>query len=125
MSRVITILTPYQALHAGELRDRITIQKRVYSQDAVTGEQTVTWQDWLVNEPANIEPVSVRDFIASQANQSQIVARIKIRYRDGLDPTMRVLNDGAIYNPMGWLPDGNSGREWLTAPCTLGVNEGQ
>ena len=115
----------YKALRSGELRHRVTIQQPGPAVQSDTGEITRGWVDFLVDEPASIEPVSVHDYIASQANTSVVVARIKIRYRDGMSAKMRVLHGSKIYNPQGWLADPNSGREYLTAPCTEGVNEGQ
>jgi SPP1 family predicted phage head-tail adaptor len=116
----------YKPLQAGELRHRITVQKLgVVSQDPETGETSRAWVNFLVDEPASIQPLSVRDYIASQANTSVVVARIKIRYRDGMSANMRILHGAKIYNPQGWLPDPYTGREYLTAPCTEGANEGQ
>lgn len=73
---------------------------------------------------AAVEPASVREFIASQQMQSEIVARITIRYRAGLTAQMRILHRDRIYNPQGWLADPESGLEYLTAPCSEGVNDG-
>jgi SPP1 family predicted phage head-tail adaptor len=115
----------HKPLRAGELRHRVTIQQPGPAQQDDYGEITRSWVDFLVNEPASIEPLSVRDFITSQANTSVIVARIKIRYREGMNARMRILHGTRVYNPQGWLPDVETGREYLTAPCTEGANEGQ
>jgi SPP1 family predicted phage head-tail adaptor len=112
-------------LAAGRLRHRITIQRPVNTQDPLTGAITPTWENVVTDLAAEIAPLSVREFIASQSMQSQITARIVIRYRAGLDATMRILHGSKIYNPAGWLPDPDSGLEWLTAPCSEGVNDGQ
>jgi SPP1 family predicted phage head-tail adaptor len=114
------------SMSASKLRHRIAIQSRVNVQDPVTGEITPTWTTvaGMESVPAAIEPLSARDFIAAQAAQSEIVARITIRYRDGLNASMRILHKGKIYNPAGWLPDADSGLEYLTAPVSQGVNNG-
>ena len=109
---------------AGRLRHRIDIQQKQTAQDPVTGEQTDTWVTLWEKVPAAIEPLSAREFIAAQAMQSQITARIVIRYRAGLDATMRILHNGKIYNPAGFLPDMVSGLSYLTIPCSEGVNVG-
>lgn len=109
---------------SGDLRHRITIQSRANVQDAVTGEVVPTWSTLHSSVPAKIEPLSVRDFIQSKAEQSGIVARITIRYRSGLDATMRILHGSTIYNPEGFLPDKVSGQEYLTIPCSAGINDG-
>lgn len=114
------------SLKAGRLRHRVEIQQKVAGQDPVTGEQTYTWQtvSGMDSVPAAIEPLSAREFIAAQATQSQIVARIVMRYREGLDAAMRIVHKGKIYNPHGFLPDADSGMEYMTVPVSTGVNEG-
>lgn len=111
------------ALDAGKLRHRVTIQRRVDSRTSV-GDVKVNWAD-VGTVWAAVEPVSVREFIAGQSMQSQVTARITIRYRDGLTGDMRILFRDRIYNPQGWLSDPESGLEYLTAPCTEGVNDGR
>jgi SPP1 family predicted phage head-tail adaptor len=113
------------SLDPGELRHRITIQRPVMQQDPVTGELTTNWVAVATNIAAAIKPSSVREFVAAQAMQSQVTARIVIRYRPGLTAQMRILHGAKIYNPQGWLADPDSGLEFLTAPCSEGVNQGQ
>lgn len=110
------------ALAAGRLRHRITIQQPENVQDSAGYMQTM-WTD-VAEVWAAVEPASVREFIASQQMQSEIVARITIRYRAGLTAQMRILHRDRIYNPQGWLADPESGLEYLTAPCSEGVNDG-
>jgi len=116
------------ALAAGRLRHRITIQRPKITQDPATGQTTTRWLDVASDVPAAIEPLSVREFIASQQMQSEISTRIVIRYREGLTAQMRILHVKRgvtqVYNPQGWLADPESGVEYLTAPCSLGVNSG-
>lgn len=110
-------------MRAGDLRQRITIQHPEYTQDQATGEMTPSWvmfaQTW-----ASVEPVSVSQFVSAAANQSRVSARIVIRYRAGIDSTMRILHRGKIYNIEGVLADKISGLEYLTLPCSEGVNDG-
>jgi hypothetical protein len=37
---------------------------------------------------------------------------------------MRILHNGKIYNPAGFLQDMVSGLSYLTIPCSEGVNAG-
>lgn len=112
-------------MKAGRLRHRVDIEEQQYSQDPVTGEVTTTWVPVWWGVPAAIEPLSAREFIAAQAVQSQVTARIVIRFREGLTPTMRIVHNGRVYNPAGWLPDPDSGRVYVTAPCSEGVSDGR
>jgi SPP1 family predicted phage head-tail adaptor len=109
---------------AGRLRHRIDIQQKQTAQDPMTGEQTESWVTLWDKVPAAIETLSAREFIAAQAVQSEIKARIVIRYRAGLDATMRILHGSKIYNPAAFLPDMDSGLSYLTIPCSEGVNAG-
>jgi SPP1 family predicted phage head-tail adaptor len=111
-------------LDVGKLRHRITIERPVLNQDATTGEMVRTWETVVANEPAAVEPLSVRDFLAAQALQSAVTLRVTIRFRAGLTADMRLLHGSRIYNPQGWLADPVSGIEYLTAPCSEGVNDG-
>lgn len=118
------------ALSAGELRHRVTIQRRQQTQNPVTGEIIYTWIDVWSAIPAKITDLSVRELIAAQAVQSKLTTRIVIRHRTGLDASMRIVgvcrcHQGRVFNPAGWLNDPESGIEYLTAPCSEGVNQGQ
>jgi SPP1 family predicted phage head-tail adaptor len=112
------------SINAGKLRHRIAIEQPIRTQDPETGEVLIEWDVLHASVAAAIEPLSAREFIASRSMQSQITARITIRYRAGLTADMRIIHKGKIYNPEGWLPDLNSGLEYLTAPVSEGVNEG-
>lgn len=112
------------SLKAGRLRHRVDIQSRSNVQDPVTGEITTTWVNTWTAVPAAIEPLSAREFIAAQAVQSMVTARITLRYRAGLDASMRIVHNGTIYNPAGFLADPDSGLEYVTIPVSTGVNNG-
>ncbi len=121
-------------IDSGRLRHRVRIERLDYVRDSSgaviqnqdTGETRRDWQE-VATVWAAIEPLSVREFISSQATQSELTTRITIRHRPGLDAAMRLVhlvNDtpAAIYNPAGFLPDKESGLEYLTAPCSTGAN---
>ena len=113
-------------LQAGRLRHRVRIEKPSSVRDPGTGEPIPGWELVADRVPAEIAPLSVRDFLSAAQNQSQITARIVIRYRVGIASNMRCidLGTGAIYNIQAPLADPETGREYLTMPCTTGVNNG-
>lgn len=111
------------AIEAGKLRHRITIQAPGLTQDPVTGEMLPGWTEFA-SVWASIEPLSARDFIAAQSGQSEISARIVIRYRPGVLPTMRIIHRSKVYAIQGVLPDADSGLEYLTLPVSEGVKDG-
>lgn len=124
------------SIQAGRLRHRVRIEEKRYlldsNGDAWQDPQTgATRQEWtLVDEVwAAIEPMSAREFVQSQAMQSQVTTRIVIRYRDGMHAAMRLVHvrtgrPDVVYNPAAFLADKDSGLDYLTAPCSQGVNEG-
>jgi SPP1 family predicted phage head-tail adaptor len=125
------------SLSAGKLRHRLRIEEYVALedshgdpiQDATTGEISKAWET-VATVWGAIEPLSAREYVQSGAKQSEMAARITIRYRSGLTAAMRFVHvvngvDGEIYNPAGILPDYNSLQDYLTIPCGQGVNEGE
>lgn len=109
---------------AGQYRHRVDIQDWVEVRDPETGGFTEAWVTVFANVPARIAPASGREFLAAAAIQSEIIARIVIRQRPGLNAKQRILHNGDIYNVHAWLPDPESGRDYVSAPVSRGVNEG-
>ncbi|MCK2286036.1 phage head closure protein [Escherichia coli] len=110
-------------MQAGKLNKLITLQKPVKTQSPVTGAVVNGWADqaklW-----ANVTDLSARDFVAAQAGQSEVTTRITIRWRDDVTDKHRIRYRGRIYDIQGVLEDDKSGREYLTLPCSRGVNDG-
>lgn len=104
-------------LKAGNLRHRIALQRKQQTQNPQTGAMVTTWVT-EATVPAAVEPLSAREFIAAQAVQSDVSVRIRVRYRPGITSAMRLLHDGKVYNITGVLADKDSGREYLTLPCS-------
>lgn len=103
---------------APRLRHRIQIQSMTAIRDEHGGVQEV-WTPLHASVPAEVVPLSGREFIAAAATQAAIVARITIRYMVGIVPAMRVTHDGSIYNIQAVLPD-PTGRRHLTLMCEAG-----
>lgn len=106
----------------GKLRHQVTLQFRTETQDPDTGAITQAWAD-VDTVWGRVEPLSAREFIASQASQAKVTARVTIRYRADVVPTMRLVHRGLTYNIEGVLPDKDSGLEYLTLACSSGDNE--
>lgn len=123
------------SIASGRLRHRVRIERYVLDvdsngdvvQDAESGQTTGQWLE-LATVWAAIEPLSAKEFIQSQATQAQIVARVVMRARSDVGAAMRLVHmvngaPGKIYNPHGFLPDKESGLEYITAPCSEGVSD--
>lgn len=112
-------------MRAGQLRHRIDFQSLGSVQDPASGEVVPGWQTIWSKVPASVTPLSARDLIAAQAAQSEATARVVIRYRSGVVPTMRIIHRGEVYDIKGpALPDPDSGLEYLTIVVARGVNDG-
>lgn len=111
-------------MRAGKLRHRIIIQENQQIQNQLTGEAVDNWVTVVQKVPAEIAPLSGREFIAAQADQSETTASITIRYRQGIKANMRILHKERIYNIQAVLPDTKSGIEYLILPVSEGVNNG-
>jgi SPP1 family predicted phage head-tail adaptor len=107
----------------GALRHRVTLQSEVTQRDPATGAAFNAWSDFATGVPAEVVPLSGREFIAAGARQAEVAARATIRYQPGVLPTMRVLFDGATYEIVAVLPD-PTGRGHLTLMLATGVNDG-
>lgn len=108
------------ALAAGKLRHRLLIQKPVTTQNPNTGEMQITWTD-VASVWGSMEPLSAREFIAANAQQSEVKGKAVIRHRDDVDATMRIVYRGKTHNILGVLGDNVSGLEYMTLPISEGV----
>lgn len=111
-------------LNAGRLRHRIDIQRPRNSRDEESGAANVAWLDKYTSVPCEFTYLSARELIAAQTTKSKVTARVLIRFRADVDPSMRILFRGKVYNIEGVLPDADSGREYLTLPVSEGTNDG-
>ena len=110
-------------MRASELCHRIRIEKLTSPRDDDGYPIPAQWSDYL-SLWAKITHLSGRDLIAAQSNQSKIVARMKIRYREDIDTTMRVVYKGKHYaidsQP---LEDMSTGFEYVTFLLSQGTEQ--
>ncbi|MBA1217270.1 phage head closure protein [Pseudomonas fulva] len=113
-------------MQAGKLRHRIDIEEFTQARDPDTGEfAEPAWVAKWPKCPARVEPLSARDLVAAKAAQSEATARMVIRYRPGVLPTMRIIYRGQVYSIEGPpLEDDKSGQEYLTILVSKGVKDG-
>ncbi|HFL2188695.1 TPA: phage head closure protein [Pseudomonas putida] len=112
-------------MRLGRLNHLITIEHLVKARDPATLEfAEPAWQKFA-QVYAEVSPLSARDLIAAQAAQSEATARMVIRYRPGVLPTMRIVYRGEVYSIEGPpLEDQKSGLEYLTILVSKGVRDG-
>lgn len=107
-------------MQAGKLRHRLEFQEYQTIVDPDTGARSNQWVT-LALIWGHVEPLSARDFIQASAMQSEVTARITIRYRPGITAAMRIKHRGRAYEIVGVLPDNKSGLEYITLPCKEGT----
>ena len=99
-------------MQAGKLDKRVTISKRVEVVDAFGQERNdyerVQWDD-VATVWARVQPLSGREFMELRQQAADITVRITIRYRAGIEPSMRV----------AWK------QHWYDIDSVIHIDEGQ
>lgn len=109
---------PRAPVSAADLSERITIQTRVTTQDAV-GQESQAWgSDLLVWAAAR--PTTGREYVSAGAVQSTANVVFTIRFRPGLTSAMRVLWRGAPFDVVAPPTDVDGGRHTIELTCTGG-----
>lgn len=103
---------------AGDLNQRIRIEQRVKSENT-RGEVTYTWA-LFITVWAQVNPLRGREFFAAAQTQTEITTRFRIRYRTGIDPTMRIVWKGAFYDIKAPPIEVAGGREWIDLMAKAG-----
>jgi SPP1 family predicted phage head-tail adaptor len=105
-------------INAGELRNRITIQRRPdppVTSRASDGSENYDWTD-VVTVWSSFKAGSGREFYAVQKLNSEVNAIFKMWYREGLDTTMRV-KYGNRYFDILFINDSGKYEGELTLAC--------
>ncbi len=103
-----------------DLVERVRIDQRVKSG---TREVAYTWTP-VVEIYAQWIPLRTRDMFSAGQVQPSITGRFRIRRRDGLDSTMRVVWNDVPYQIVG-APVPVAGREWIDLNVLAGVADGR
>ncbi len=102
-------------LRAGDLRDRITIQRR--QAGGALGQPSKNWE--LVAQAwANIRFSSGSEAIRSGQPASEAKCSIRIRWRTGITADMRIVSGGVAYEIEAVLPDGQR-RQYVDLVCKV------
>jgi SPP1 family predicted phage head-tail adaptor len=106
---------------AGPLNRRVTIQRRIGGKDAA-GQPIDSWAD-VATVWANVSGSTGMSTIKAGGDVDVALKRysIRIRFRDGLDEGMRVVQGATVFEIQEVRMD-YAGREWTDLVCrTLGV----
>lgn len=96
-------------MEAGALRHRVAIQEPVEARNSYN-EVIVTWALVAVVW-AWVAPLSGREFFAAEHVQSEITHRVRLRYRAGITPEMRVVMNGRVLMIQSVIDRGERRRE--------------
>jgi SPP1 family predicted phage head-tail adaptor len=105
-------------ISAAELDQRVTLQTRETTQDAV-GQESEAWVSGATVW-ARARPLRGREFFAAGATQSQETIVFGIRYRPGLTSGMRVLWRNVAYELTAEPVNVDGGNHTLELYCTGG-----
>lgn len=107
--------------NAGELCHIVTIQHYVAGgRDEDGFEIEGSWQEYK-QLWAKITSLKAKDLISAQANQSVVVAEMKIRYREDINTTMQVIWKGRTFSIQSQALDDN---ETGNIHCTFLLGQG-
>ena len=89
----------------GDLRHKVTIQQSLPDRDSY-GTEVPRWSDFATVW-AEVKDISGREYTAMQQAISNVSVRVRIRYLDGVVPTMRVIYGARTLEIVSVLdPDG-------------------
>jgi SPP1 family predicted phage head-tail adaptor len=83
-------------MNPGDLRQRLTIQRKVPTQSS-SGEEDPNWST-LATVWGSAEPLRGQEYLEANRLQADLDIRFRIRYRDGISPNMRVKHGDRYYN---------------------------
>ncbi|HZG83835.1 phage head closure protein [Paenibacillus sp.] len=99
---------------AGRLRHKIVIKSPPTTRNSY-GEQPAPDAEWTVFATvwASKEPLLGREYFAAEAAQSRVEVKFRIRYRDGINNTMRIVHGDDEYEILSAIDVQGLKREML------------
>lgn len=108
-------------LPAGRLHKQVEIQSRSTVTDEV-GQATLTWNTVAIVW-AEVQAVRGREFFAAAQTQMENSIKVRIRMRDDIDQTCRLVYQGKFYDITGIIPIERD--TMLELICLQGVKDGR
>ena len=84
-------------MRAGKLNKKVTIEALI-STTSTDGGSKQSWQPVAQDVWAAIEPLRGREWFEAGATQSEVDHRIRMRYRGGVDSSMRVVHKKRVFD---------------------------
>ena len=108
-------------MKACKLKHTVTIQSKSLSQDTF-GQPLETWTT-EASVRAFVEPLTGQELFRAQQVNAATTTRITIRYRAGMDASMRIVFESVNYNIQNII-DPEMNHAWLVMMCGSGLNNG-
>ena len=105
---------PRIAPRIGALRHRVTIEEPVRTADEAGGAD-ITWQA-VASVWAEIQPKTGREVFESDQLGGRVTHDVRMRYRAGITPKMRILHAGRLFD-IRFAANIGERREWLVCAC--------
>lgn len=83
------------------LNRRVTLKIQTATQDGTGEVQPTAWSNFIAAGDgaiwAEVKDISGREFIAAGSEQNSTQTKVTIRYREGVQPSMRLIYSGRVY----------------------------
>ena len=83
-------------MNPGQLTERVTLQRLQQGTDEI-GQPFTTWVT-LGTTWASVEPLVGREYFAAGGAQSEVTAKVRMRYRPGITSADRLIHEGTLYS---------------------------
>jgi head-tail adaptor len=109
-------------MHAGLLRDRITIRRPIENKNSGGG-RDVGWSNLATGLPAQVINLNGREAIIGNVLQGVALFDITVRYRTDLKPADQLLWNGRELNVIG-AEDREGRRQWTVIQASTQAPQG-
>lgn len=96
-------------MRSGPLRHQVTLRSYTKTRDAYGGE-IETWSDFATVW-ASVDPLIGREYIAAKQIQAEVSHKIRMRYINGVDPTMKIVFGSRTFEIVSILNVAEQNRE--------------
>ena len=108
-------------MQIGKLRRRATVQEKTYTRNSF-GEEVITWATWA-SVWAEVRGLSGREWVEARQVAADVTTSIRVRYREGFAPTMRVVVGASTYEVAAPAMDVDGRGRELVLLCREVVDE--
>ncbi|MGF6976359.1 SPP1 family predicted phage head-tail adaptor [Paraburkholderia sp. JPY465] len=108
-------------MRIGKLNRRVSLQQPTEVRDEL-GQPMPGWSE-LARPWAYVRYLNGKEYATSGTEVSGATASVRIRYRQDVTASMRIVHGSTILNVLAVLPD-EGDREYIDLACNTGANDG-